>query len=88
MQNSTQARLFINGTRHKDGTFPAMNHLKTDLVRQGYPKENLHVGYAIAKGIFYCVACEVQSINPPSDFYGKDEFWRCKCGKINFIKKV
>jgi len=87
MQN-IQARLFLRGIRYKDGTFPAMNHLKTDLVRQGYAKENIRVGYAVAKGTFYCVACEAQVINPPSDFYGTDEFWRCKCNKINYIKKI
>lgn len=86
MQN-IQARLFINSIRYKDGTFPAMNKLKTDLTRQGYSKEIIHVGYAVAKGVFYCASCYLKVINPPSDFYGKDEFWRCKCGKINFIKK-
>lgn len=83
---TTQARLFMRQQRYADGTFPAMNYLKKDLNRQGVPLTDMHVGYAVAKGTFYCAACEDQVVNPPSDFYQKAEFWRCKCGKINYVK--
>jgi len=81
----TQARLFLRNKRHEDGSFPAMNKLKTTMIRQGYPEADLHVGYAVAKGLFYCKKCETKVINPPSDFYKGAEFWICKCGQINYI---
>ena len=30
--------------------------------------------------------CEIQVKDPENDFYNGNEFWRCKCGQINYIK--
>jgi len=83
---TAQARLFVRKKRYKDGSFQAMNHLKTDLNRQGYPLNDLHVGYARAKGIFYCKNCGVMAKDPDSDFYQNNEYWICECKQINYVK--
>jgi len=79
------ARLTIRDKKYKDGSFSELNRLKKIMIQNGYSKSVIHVGYARAKGTYYCKACECQVINPESDWYQGKEFWRCKCKQINFI---
>jgi len=83
---NSNARLTYKSKKFKDGSFSELNMLKKNLIQQGYNAADLHVGYACAKGFFYCKSCENKVINPPSDWYQGTEFWKCKtCGQINYI---
>jgi len=82
----TKARLTLRGREEGKGTFQEMNSMRNKMIRNGYPERQLHVGYAVAKGTFYCKKCEVQVKYPENDFYEGHEFWRCNCGQINYIK--
>ena len=79
------ARLTILGKKFKDGSFPELYRLKNKMVQNGYSRSVIHVGYARAKGTYYCKSCEKQVINPESDWYQGVEFWKCTCKQINFI---
>jgi len=81
------ARLTILGKKFKDGSFPELYRLKNKMVQNGYSRSVIHVGYARAKGTYYCKSCEKQVINPESDWYQGVEFWKCTCNKINYINK-
>jgi len=82
---TTLARLSIRGKKYKDGSFSELNRLLNELVQNGYLRSVLHVGYARATGTYYCKTCENQVINPASDWYQNTEYWKCKCGQINYI---
>lgn len=86
MTAEKQARLFLRGKRHSDGSFPAMTALKRNMISNGFKEADLHVGYAVAKGLFYCKKCGEKVKDPQSDFYQNDEYWKCKCNQINFVK--
>lgn len=88
MSKQVQARLTLRGIQQNKGTFPQMNKLKMDMIRQGYPEAQLRVSYAIAWGVHYCRRCGEQTRNPESDFYQGNEYWQCRCGHNNFISKT
>jgi hypothetical protein len=80
-----KARLTLRNKQEETGTFQEMNALRNRMIRNGYPPLQLHVGYAVAKGTFYCKACGEIVKDPENDFYEGHEFWRCKCKQINYI---
>jgi len=82
---TTLARLTLRDKKYKDGSFSDLNRLKNEMIQNGYQRSALHVGYARAKGTFYCKTCENQVVNPESDWYKEVEYWNCKCGQINYI---
>jgi len=85
IKQSKLARLTLKGKKVDEGSFRAMNAFRNNLIREGYPAYNLHVGYAVHKGVFYCKHCEAQTTDPHNDWYEGHEYWICTCGKINYI---
>ena len=85
MTMEKRARLTLKGKEVDTGSFAAMNTLRNEMKRHGFPEYQMHVGYATAKGFFYCKNCQKQVLNPENYFYGEHEYWRCTCNQINYI---
>jgi len=82
MPTTKLARLTLRGRKEDEGTFAEMNYKMKGMICQGYSAQQLNVGYACRKGIFYCKACGAQV----TDWYNGAEFWKCECKQINYIK--
>jgi hypothetical protein len=69
------------------GTFPLMKIRERELLRQGYSKQRLHVGYApFYSGVCYCRRCAEMVTKPYLAEYDGHQYYRCgKCETINYI---
>lgn len=81
------ACITLGGKPIARGSFPVMKAQERDLLRQGYSKQRLHVGYApYYNGVVYCKKCSDKVVKPWLSEYEGHKYYTCACcGTLNYI---
>jgi len=83
MQTQSFARIYLNNKPHgADAPWPLQISKAKQLAVNGNKVEVHSPQYP---GIDYCRQCGVQAVKPYLYVSEYSEFWRCKCGKMNYI---
>jgi len=83
MPTQTLARIYVNRKPiPPDAPWPIQRSRAKKLTVNG---NQVEVHSPTYPGTDYCRQCEKQAVKPHLYLYESREFWRCTCGKMNYI---
>ncbi len=84
MQNV--GRIYLDGKPWGEDKPYALQQIKIkSLVANGIARTRIELHKPVLPGVGHCKACGRMAVKPALMVYEKTEFWRCLCGKMNYV---
>ena len=84
MQNV--GRIYLDGKPWgEDMPYPIQQTKIKGLVANGITKNRLELHKPVYPGVINCKQCGYMAVKPALMVYDTSEYWRCACGKMNYV---